>query len=133
MADPKKVEHPQVVNECYTDLTPIDKRIKGIKNGVTTNLTIVFDDPKATQAFAVRGATIAWQQRCHQAGTVPKEETVLISELAKRNVGFKATPESIANKVRKMPEAEYRETLANLGLPKAEIDKLAREHYPPVK
>ena len=120
----------QVEHKCYTDLTPIGARVKGVKGGINTVLTIVFDDEKATQDFAIRGAVIAWQQRCHNAGVVPESETVLISELAKRSGGgFKITPDSIAAKVRKMPQEEYTQTLRNLGLPESEIVKLVKKQY----
>jgi len=95
----------QKVVKCKTKLNADDK------NPVSSELTIVFDDEKATHDFAARGAVIAWQALCRMAGVIPEAETVNISDMAKRSGGgFKATPASIANRVKKMPEAEYRET-----------------------
>ena len=115
--------------KCKTKLNKDDK------SPVTSVVTITLDDEKATDTFAGRAAIIAWQALARMAGAIPATDTVSISELAKRagGGGFKATPESLANRVRKMPEAEYRQTLANLGLPKVEIDKMARKQYPPTK
>ncbi len=120
-----------IVSICTTDLRPTASRVKGDGGGVKTTLTIVCDTLDALKAFAKRGATIAWQQQCHAAGVVPATATVMLSELAKRSGhSFKATPDSLSAKIKKMPEAEYRATLEKLGLPKGEIDKLARKQYP---
>ncbi|SRR6266478_7844945 len=113
----------QKVVKCRTKLNADDK------NPVTSEVTVVFDEEKATQDFAARGAVIAWQALCRMAGVIPEAETVNISDLAKRSGGgFKATPASIANRVKKMPEAEYRETLQSLGLDAKTIERMVKTH-----
>ena len=114
--------------KCKTKLNKDDT------SPVTSTVTIEVDDDKALDAFASRAAIVAWQAIARAAGVIPEVATVTISELAKRTGGgFKATPESLANRGKKMPEAEYRQTLENLGLPKSEVDKMAKRQYPPVK
>lgn len=96
-----------------------------------TDLTILLDDPAAIIRFAARGAKIAWQQLQRNAGVVEDGEAeVSIGELAKREGGggFKATPDSIANRVTKMPLEEYKATLAKLGIDAKSIEKLAKAH-----
>ncbi|SRR5258708_7066363 len=113
----------QTVAKCKTKLDENDE------SPVTSQVTIVFDDEAATQKFAVRGAIIAWQSIQRAAGVIAESDTVQISELAKRTgAGFNATPESLANRVKKMPEAEYRQTLVNLGVDAKSVERMVKAH-----
>lgn len=109
---------------CKTKLNKDDA------NPVTSKVTIVFDNEKDTLAFAARSAIIAWQALQRDAGTISETDSVNVSELAKRSGrgGFKATPESLANRVSKMSIDDYRATLAKLGLDAKTIDRMAKQH-----
>lgn len=109
---------------------------KDEKEGTTSKVTIELDDDAALQKFALRSAGIAWQAIARAAGVIPATDTVKLSDLAKRQGGgFKATPESLANRIGKMSADDYRATLEKL-MPtfatdkavRATIDKMVKAH-----
>lgn len=128
MATSKKVEAAPSNEMIVTTRTRVDNKST---EKIESKVTFVFDDETATRKFAIRGATIAWQQAQRDAGKIAVEDRVMLSELAKRTGGggFKITPDSIVAKVRKMPESEYRDTLAKLGMAVADINKLSKKQY----
>ena len=113
----------EIVVKCKTRLAA-----KGVP--VSSTVTIVLDSEKDVDAFAGRSAIIAWQAIERAAGGIPATDKVMISELAKRagGGGFKVTPESLANRVRKMPVDEYRATLVNLGVSAKDIERMVNAH-----
>lgn len=92
-----------------------------------TRLTIVFDSEELVREFAMRAAVIAAQALYRDAGKIPAEETLSLTELRKRNAerGFaKPTPEKAAAAVDKLGDEAYAGVLRNLGMKEAEIKKL---------
>ena len=117
----------QLIVKCKTKLSKDDPA------PVSSEVTIVFDDEKAMQAFAARGAVIAWQAIARMAGVIPESDTVNISDMAKRaGGGFKATPQSLANRVKKMSAEDYRGTLIALGLDAKTVDRMCKAYTAPV-
>lgn len=116
-----------IVVKCKTKLNKDDK------SPVTSEVTIELDSEKDIDAFCGRAAIVAWQAIARTAGVIPVTDRVLVSDLAKRTGGgFKVTPESLANRVKKMPVAEYQLTLENLGLDKATVARMVKAHTAPV-
>lgn len=109
-----------------TALSAADKKA-GVR--VETACTVTLDDDKALRDFAERGMRVAIQALMRAEGKISPTYNIAASELAKRSASpFKATPESLANKIRKMPEDEYRATLANLGVDTKSIDRMVKAH-----
>lgn len=114
--------HPTATREVNTRLVA-----GGAK--VTSKVTIVFDSPEITQEFAMRGAVIAWQALCRDAGDIPREATLTISELKKRGASrgnAKPTASNTLARMARLGDEEYREMLQALGLGKAEVEKLVK-------
>lgn len=114
----------------FVDMEIKTKLNKDDTSPVLTKLRIIFDDDKAAQKFAARAGAIAWQATARMTGAIPSTDEVLLSDLAKRQSGggFKATPESLANRVAKMSNEDYVATLEKLGMDKATIAKMSKAH-----
>lgn len=109
-------------------------------NPVTSSVTIEFDDETATQKFAVRGVIVAWQSMVRDAGVIPTSDTVKVSELIKRTVErhrlvvaqFKVTPDSIANRMVKMSDDDFRATLEKMGLDPRVVKQIMEKQRTPI-
>ena len=120
------VKHDTMTWNMKTALSAADKKA-GVRT--ETACTVNLDDDKALREVAERGMRVAIQALLRAEGKIPTTYEIDVSELAKRSASpFKATPESLANKIRKMPEAEYRATLANLGVNAKDIDRMVKSH-----
>lgn len=107
-----------------TALSAADKKA-GVRT--ETACTVTLDDDKALRDFAERGMRVAIQALMRAEGKISPTYAITVSDLNKRSASpFKATPESLANKIRKMPEAEYRATLANLGINAKDIERMVK-------
>lgn len=111
----------------------VSTKVNAAATAVETSVTVDFTGVSQEKLEELASATVIINEQAvwRTSGVIPGSATINVAEQLgrPRGGGFKATPESLAKRISAQPEAEYRETLKNLGLGEKEIDKMAKAKY----
>ena len=101
---------------------------------VETKVTIDWSNVSLEELQKLASATVIINEQAvwRTSGTIPTSATIEVRKQidTPRGSGFKPTPENMAARINKLPEADYRAALANLdGLTEAMIEKMVKAKY----
>lgn len=113
----------------------VSTKVNAKSDAVKTKVIVDFTGVSQEKIEELAAATVIINEQAvwRTSEVIPPEATIKVAEQLgrPRGSGFKATPENMAARINKMGEAEYRETLVNLGgLSEKQIDQMVQKKYP---